>query len=186
MSWQVPSEIALPVYVLVVLLGIYLIYRYAKNKTRKVSSLRLFVQIAAVIAVFMGLILGPFNLPLWQPLGPSPRDRLIGTNLFGNQFPDGISVPILACYYPNGRTVTCPIWQLQAYIFPFWNFARGYQVFYSTSGLEKIGIVVGLTAVAAVILGRFFCGWLCPFRPIPRCIDTNSQGTSTAAPALFR
>ncbi len=111
----------------------------------------------------MGLILGPFNQPLYLPLGPSPRDNLIGANLLGNQFPDGISFPVLACYYPNGRTVTCPIWQLQAYIFPFWNYPRGYEVFYSTSGLEKIGIVIGSVAASAILLGRSFCGWLCPF-----------------------
>jgi ferredoxin-type protein NapH len=163
MSWETPSAIVLPVYVLIVLVGIYLIFRFAKNKTRKVSSLRFFIQIAAVFAVFMGLILGPFNVPIFQPLGSSPRDRLVGTNFFGTQFPDGLSVPILACYYPNGRTVTCPIWQIQAYIFPFWNYPRGYEVFYSTSGLEKLAIVFGLVAVASVVLGRFFCGWLCPF-----------------------
>ena len=114
----------------------------------------------------MGLIIGPFNQPnsLFYPLGISPRDRLIGAGVLGNQFPDGISLPILACYYPNGRTVTCAIWQLQAYVFPFWNSnGRGYEVFYTTSGLEKIAIVIGMLAVAAIIFGRAFCGWLCPF-----------------------
>ena len=163
MTYENPSIIILPLYAAIVLVGIFLILKLSKDKTRKVSTLRLFVQVIAVVAVFMGLILGPFNQPLFLPLGPSPRSSLVGSNLLGNQFPDGFSVPILACYYPNGRTVTCPIWQLQAYIFPFWNYARGYEVFYSTSGLEKLGIVVGLVAVAAVVLGRFFCGWLCPF-----------------------
>jgi ferredoxin len=163
MSYENPSNIILPVYALIIVVGIYLIFRLAKDKTSKVSSLRLFVQISAVFAVFMGLILGPFDIPLFQPLGPSPRSLLVGGNLLGNQFPDGFSVPVLACYYPNGRTVTCPLWQLQAYIFPFWNYPRGYEVFYSTSGLEKIGIVIGLVAIASIVLGRFFCGWLCPF-----------------------
>jgi ferredoxin len=163
MSLENPVEIVLPVYILLVALGIFLIYRLAKDKTRKVSSLRLFIQTAALVVVFMGLILGPFNVAIFQPLGSSPRDRLLAGPILGNQFPDGLSIPILACYYPNGRTVTCPIWQLQAYIFPFWNYPRGYEVFYSTTGLEKIGIVIGLVAVASVVLGRFFCGWLCPF-----------------------
>jgi len=163
MPWENSSAVVLLVYAAIVLVGIYVIFRLAKDKTNKVSSLRLFIQIAAVFAVFMGLILGPFNVPIFQPLGSSPRDRLVGANFFGNQFPDGLSVPILACYYPNGRTVTCPIWQIQAYIFPFWNYPRGYEVFYSTSGLEKLAIVFGLVAVASVVLGRFFCGWLCPF-----------------------
>lgn len=158
-----PVDVVLPLFVALVLLGIFLILGMDKDKTNKVSRLRLFIQAAAVVAVFMGLIIGPFNVSLTEPLGSSPRTALVGSNLLGNQFPDGFSVPVLACYYPNGRTVTCPIWQLQAYIFPFWNYPRGYDVFYSTSGLEKIGIVIGLVAVASLVLGRFFCGWLCPF-----------------------
>ncbi|MDR1993844.1 MAG: 4Fe-4S binding protein [Nitrososphaerota archaeon] len=155
--------IVIPIYILMVVIGIILILKLSKDKTRKISSLRLFIQTAAVVVIFMGLILGPFNVPLFQPLGPAPRDRLIGADFFGNQFPDGISFPILACYYPNGRTITCPIWQLQAYLFPFWEHARGYNVYYSTSGLEKIGIVIAMIAVSAIILGRSVCGWLCPF-----------------------
>ena len=155
--------IVLAVYAIIVAVGIILILKLSKDKTRRISTLRLFVQIAAVFAVFMGLLIGPFNVPIFQPLGPSPRDHLLGADILGNQMPDGISFPILACYYPNGRTVTCPVWQLQAYIFPFWNYPRGYEVFYSTSGLEKLGIVLGLVVAAAIVLGRSVCGWLCPF-----------------------
>ncbi len=158
--------LVLSIYALIVAVSIILILKLTKNKTRKFSTLRIFIQAAAVIIIFLGLIIGPFNQPksLFYPLGISPRDRLIGADVLGNQFPDGISLPILACYYPNGRTVTCAIWQLQAYIFPFWNSnGRGYEVFYTTSGLEKLAIVVGMLAVAAIIFGRAFCGWLCPF-----------------------
>ena len=165
MSLADSSTIILSAYALTVAVGIIAILKFSKDKTRKITSLRLFIQIAAVFAVFMGLLIGPFNQPgsLFYPLGISPRDHLIGSEILGNQFPDGISLPILACYYPNGRTVTCAIWQLQAYVFPFWNYPRGYEVIYSTSGLEKIGIVIGMLVVASVILGRSFCGWLCPF-----------------------
>ena len=163
MTWENSSVTVVSLYTVIVLLGIFFVLKFSKDKTRKVSLLRLFIQAAAVFAVFMGLILGPFNQPLWEPLGPSPRDRLIGIEFLGNQFPDGLSIPILACYYPNGRTVTCPIWQIQAYIFPFWNYPRGYEVVYSTSGLEKLAIVFGFMIVLSLILGRFFCGWLCPF-----------------------
>ena len=185
MVYENPSDIILPLYALIIAVGIYLILKLAKDKTSKVSSLRIFVQISAVFAVFMGLILGPFDIPASLPLGYTPRSLLVGSNLLGNQFPDGFSVPILACYYPNGRTVTCPLWQLQAYIFPFWNFPRGYEVLYSTSGLEKIGIVIGLIAVASIILGRFFCGWLCPFGLLHGCAYTNSQSHAATALASF-
>jgi ferredoxin-type protein NapH len=155
--------IVLPLYAIIVAIGIILIIKLSKDKTRKISSLRLFIQVAALIAIFMGLIIGPFNNPVFAPLGPSPRDRLIGADILGNQLPDGIPLPILACYYPNGRTVTCPLWQLQAYIYPFWDYPRGYEVNYSTLGIEKFAIVLGLVVVAAIIVGRAFCGWLCPF-----------------------
>jgi polyferredoxin len=161
--WENSSVLVLSIFLTIALVGIFAILKRERDKTRRVSTLRLFIQIIATVAVFMGLLLGPFNTPLWAPLGPAPRDRLIGSDLLGYQFPDGISVPILACYYASGRTVTCPIWQIQAYIFPFWDYARGYTVFYSTSGLEKIFIAVGLVAVMSIVLGRFFCGWLCPF-----------------------
>jgi ferredoxin-type protein NapH len=159
------TVIAVLVYAVIVAIGIAFILKLSKDKTRKISSLRLFVQVVAVVGIFMGLIVGPFNVPgqVFYPLGTSPRDRLIGSDFLGYQLPDGIPVPFLACYYPNGRTVTCALWQLQAYIFPFWNAPRGYEVFYSTSGLEKVAIVIGLIAVAAIILGRSYCGWVCPF-----------------------
>jgi ferredoxin-type protein NapH len=165
MSFANFNTLILLAYALIVAVSIIAILKFSKDKTRKITSLRLFIQIAAVFGVFMGLIIGPFNQPgsLFYPLGVSPRDHLIGSEILGNQFPDGISLPILACYYPNGRTVTCTLWQLQAYIFPFWNYPRGYEVIYSTSGLEKIAIVIGMLIVASVILGRLFCGWLCPF-----------------------
>ena len=161
--WENSSIPVLSIFIVVVILGIFVILRFVRDKTRKVSTLRIFIQVAALIAVFMGLILGPFNVPLWAPLGPAPRDRLIGTEFFGTQFPDGLSVPILACYYASGRTVTCPIWQIQAYIFPFWSHDIGYFVTYSTSGPEMLAIVFGLVITMSIILGRFFCGWICPF-----------------------
>ncbi|MGD6935119.1 MAG: 4Fe-4S binding protein [Candidatus Bathyarchaeia archaeon] len=163
MVWEIPASIAVPFYILAAVAGIALILKFTKDKTRKISNLRFYVQIIAVIAIFMGLILGPFDQPLWAPLGISPRDRLLGSDLLGNQMPDGIPAPFLACYYPNGRTVTCAIWQLQAYIFPFWNYPRGYEVIYSTTGLEKIGVVIGSLVVAALVFGRAYCGWICPF-----------------------
>ncbi|HTY74551.1 MAG TPA: 4Fe-4S binding protein [Candidatus Nanoarchaeia archaeon] len=163
MTWENPVALTLLGYVVAVAVGVFLILKFSKNKTRKISTLRLFIQIVAVVAVFMGLLIGPFDQPLWRPLGPAPRDNLVGAQFFGNQFPDGLSVPVLACYYPSGRTVTCALWQLQAYIFPFWNYSRGYAVLYSTSGLEKIAIVVGMLVAMSIVLGRFFCGWICPF-----------------------
>jgi len=162
MTWD-NSTIIVTAYLAIVVVGIIFVLKLSKDKTRKISSLRLFVQAAAVFAIFMGLLIGPFNNPIFLPLGSSPRDRLIGADFFGTQFPDGLSIPILACYYPNGRTVTCALWQIQAYIFPFWNYPRGYQVNYSNSGPEMLLTVFASLIVMSLVLGRFFCGWLCPF-----------------------
>ena len=145
--------------------GILAILIWIKDQTKKISYLRVFIQIVAVPVIFLGLIIGPFGLPKFPPVGNAPRDALVGTNIFGAPFPDGLSVPVLACYYPSGRTVTCPIWQIQGYIFPFWDTEPGFGwgVFYTTPGLERLAIVFGLVIVMAIVLGRFFCGWICPF-----------------------
>jgi polyferredoxin len=95
---------------------------------------------------------------------------VIGTNIFGAPFPDGLSVPTMACYYPPGRTVTCVLWQIQAYIYPFWTTGaglrpslEGWGFNYITTGLERLAIAFGLIIVMAIILGRLLCGWICPF-----------------------
>jgi ferredoxin len=158
-------DTAMVLYIAVVVVGAAAILKLTQNKTRRISNLRLYIQIAAVVAIFMGLIIGPFNGAdsVWRPLGVSPRSSLLGVDALGSQFPDGITAPILACYIPNGRTVTCAIWQIQSYIFPFWNYSRGYDVFYALTGLEMLLIVFSSLIAASLLLGRSFCGWLCPF-----------------------
>ena len=59
--------IVVPLYFLIIAIGIILILKLSKDKTRKYSSLRLFVQVAAVVGIFMGLIVGPFNVPIFAP-----------------------------------------------------------------------------------------------------------------------
>jgi polyferredoxin len=134
-----------------------------KDRTKKISCLRIFIQTISLGAIFLGLIVGPFGLTQYPPIGNAPRDTLIGTSILGAPFPDGLSVPTMACYYPSGRTMTCALWQIQSYIFPFWAAGKGWGVNYVSSGLERLAIVFGLLIAMSVILGRFFCGWICPF-----------------------
>ena len=103
MSLVDSSTTILLTYALIVAIGIIAILKFSKDKTRKITSLRLFIQIAAVFGVFMGLLIGPFNQPgsLFYPLGISPRDHLIGADVLGNQFPDGISLPIFCLLYTS-------------------------------------------------------------------------------------
>ncbi len=139
--------------------GILAILIWVRNLTRKLSALRLFIQIVAVGVIFLGLIIGPFGVAEWAYLGFAPKDIAIGKNILGMPYPDGLSVPTFACYYASGRTTTCVVWQLQSYIFPYWETSS----MYLTTGLERLAISFGLLVVMSLILGRFFCGWICPF-----------------------
>ena len=143
--------------------GILAILLWKKNQTKRLSFLRLFIQVAFVPLIFIGLILGPFGLPAFDFLGVAPRSSLVVTDIFGAPAPDGLSVPVLACYYPSGRSVTCPIWQIQSYIFPFWDVGGGWNVYYFTDGLIRLAVVFALVMVMSIVLGRVFCGWICPF-----------------------
>jgi hypothetical protein len=162
MVWEVPANIVLPIYLLAAIAGIALILKLSKDKTRKISNLRFYVQILAVIAIFMGLILGPFDQPLWAPLGISPRDRLLGADILGNQMPVGIPAPFLACYYPNAEPSLAQFGNFKHTFFPFWNYPRGYEVIYSTTGLEKLGVVIGSLVVAALVLAELTAAGYAP------------------------
>jgi len=163
MSFELPANIVLPLFAAVIIVGIFLILKLTKDKTRNISTLRLFIQIMVVPLMFLGLVIGPFYTELWLPMGISPRSLLLGADFFGTQFPDGLTVPFMACYYSNGRTITCGLWQLQAYIFPYWDYANGYNAIYSIAGIEKIAMVIALLISASVVFGKAFCGWICPF-----------------------
>lgn len=133
-----------------------------KNKTRKIGSLRLFIQISLIFLIFFGMFIDHEILP--QPASKIPvHEFLVGTNVIGVEMADGLPVPFLGCYYPCGRTVTCALWEIQTYIYPFWQGDRGWGVDYNSSGLVRLGIVIGVVIVLSVILGKLFCGWVCPF-----------------------
>lgn len=134
----------------------------AKNKTRSISSLRLLVQIGFIFILFFGIFSDHQNLP-WPAEQINPHETLIATNSLGVPMPDGLVVPTFACYYPCGKTVTCPLWEIQAYFYPFWNAGQGWGVNYLASGAERLAVVFGLVILASVLLGRWWCGWICPF-----------------------
>ena len=132
-----------------------------RGKTRKISSLRLCVQILFVFVLFFGVLIDHQYTP-FPAEQLAPHEFLIGTNSL-SILPDGLPIPAFGCWYPCGRTLTCPLWQIQTYIYPFWDSGRGWGVNYDISGLERLALVLGIVVVAAVLLGRFWCGWICPF-----------------------
>ncbi len=132
-----------------------------RKKTRKISSLRLFVQIGIIFLLFFGVFIDHQNIPV-PAEQIAPHEFLLGTNSM-SIMPDGLPIPVFGCYFPCGRTFTCPLWQIQTYIYPFWNAGRGFGVNYDASGLERLAIVFVIVIIAAVLLGRFWCGWICPF-----------------------
>ncbi len=96
----------------------------------KVSRLRLISQTASLIVIYLGL---------------TGLVKLIGTSLLSN----GLVLPVYACWYPQGRTVTCFIWSIQTAIFPILN-------------PRAIAIIIGLFIGMTILVGRFWCGWICP------------------------
>ena len=133
-----------------------------KKKTRKISSLRLFIQVLLIFVIFAGMFVDHEILP--RPASQIPvHEFLVGTNVLGVEMADGFPVPFFGCYYPCGKTVTCALWELQTYIYPFWQTDRGWGVDYNSSGLVRLAVVVGAVMLLSVLLGKFFCGWVCPF-----------------------
>lgn len=110
-----------------VLLGVGVVAVVAgrKEKTRKISSLRLLVQIAFVFLIFAGVFVDHQIVP-WPAEQINPHELSLSTNVLGVSMSDGLPVPVMGCYYPCGRTVTCPLWEMQAYVYPFWNAGHGW------------------------------------------------------------
>jgi len=134
-----------------------------KDKTRKISSLRLLVQIGFVFLLFAGIFPGTIRLPEVPSAEIARHELLLGTDILNGALPDGLPIPTFGCYYPCGRVATCVLWQIQTYIYPFWDAGHGWAVDYPTSGLVRLGMVFGVIILASVVLGRVWCGWVCPF-----------------------
>ncbi len=133
-----------------------------RKKTRNISSWRLFIQIGLVFLIFFGMFVDHEILPV--PASKIPvHEYLVLTNVFGVEMADGFPVPFFGCYYPCGKTVTCTLWEIQTYIYPFWETSRGWGVDYNSNGLVRLGVVFGAVILLSVLLGKFFCGWVCPF-----------------------
>jgi ferredoxin-type protein NapH len=167
----VPTTIPLPPFktnyavlagaVIAIAIAIIAIYVGRSNRTRKISSLRLTVQIGLVCLLFFGIFIDHQNIPV-PAEQISPHEFLVGTSFLG-PLPDGLTLPVFGCWYPCGRTITCPLWPIQTYIYPFWDAGRGWGVDYLLPGIERLALVFGIVIISSVILGRFWCGWVCPF-----------------------
>ena len=119
-------------------------------------------KLVLIFIIFFGIFVDHYLLPV--PASQiAPHEIEIGTNVFGVGMPDGLPAPFFGCFYPCGRTVTCALWQIQAYIYPFFDVGGGWGVHYDSTGLARLAIVFGVIILAAVVLGRVFCGWVCPF-----------------------
>ncbi|MEM0489520.1 MAG: 4Fe-4S binding protein [Candidatus Bathyarchaeia archaeon] len=133
-----------------------------RSKTRNVSSLRLFIQVGMIFLIFFGMFID--HRIIYVPAEQiSPHEFLIVTNVFGVSIPEGLPVPFFGCYYPCGRTVTCALWELQTYLYPFWDAGRGWGVEYSSHGLLRLTVVISVIFILSLLFGRIFCGWICPF-----------------------
>ena len=61
----------------------------------------------------------------------------------------GVCVPVLNCYSCPGAVGACPIGALQSS--------------FAAIGGKLAYYVLGMMLLFSITLGRFFCGWLCPF-----------------------
>ncbi|UCC58712.1 MAG: 4Fe-4S binding protein [Candidatus Bathyarchaeum sp.] len=157
-----PNLLLVSVAIAIVSIGGIVAITGIRKKTRKISSLRLFVQILLVFIIFFGMFVDHQILP--QPASKVPvHELLVGTNVLGVEMPDGFPVPFFGCYYPCGKTVTCALWEIQTYFYPFWQTERGWGVDYNSSGLVRLAVVFGAVILLSILLGKFFCGWVCPF-----------------------
>ena len=161
LSFFKPNYLVIVLAIVALGIGVAAVILGMRKKTRKISSLRLLVQIVIVFALFFGVFIDHQYTP-FPAEQLAPHEFLIGATS-QSILPDGLPIPAFACWYPCGRTFTCPIWQLQTYVYPFWNAGHGWGVDYTISGLERLGLVFGVVIVGAVLLGRFWCGWVCPF-----------------------
>jgi ferredoxin-type protein NapH len=157
-----PNYIVFPVAAISLSIGVAAVVLGMRNKTRKISSFRWFVQIVFVFILFAGIFVDHQNWPI-PAAQLAPHELLAGTELLGMPLPDGLPVPTFGCWYPCGRTATCALWHIQTCIYPFWNAGGGWGVQYDTSGLARLAVVIGVVILAAVVLGRVWCGWICPF-----------------------
>ena len=137
-------------------------YFGTRNKTRKITAIRTFVQVGLVFIIFFGIFIDHYAYPV-PAAQLSTHELDIATNVLGVDMPDGLPAPFFGCYYPCGRGVTCALWQIQTYIYPFFEVGGGWGVHYLSDGLLRLAVVFGIIIIAAVLLGRFFCGWVCPF-----------------------
>lgn len=157
-----PNYLLIGVAITTVSIGGIVAITGKRKKTRNISSWRLFVQVGLVFLIFFGMFVDHQILP--QPASKIPvHEYLVATNVLGVEMPDGFPVPFLGCYYPCGKTVTCALWEIQTYIYPFWSTDRGWGVDYNSNGLIRLGIVFGVIIFLSILLGKFFCGWICPF-----------------------
>jgi ferredoxin-type protein NapH len=157
-----PNYSVITITAIGVSVGLVAVFLGTRNKTRTISSLRLFVQVGLLLLIFFGIFIDHNILPV--PAGEiAPHEALVEANVLGVSMPDGLPAPFFGCYYPCGKTVTCALWQIQTYIYPFSNVGGGWGVDYVSSGIMRLAVVFGIIIFAAVLLGRFFCGWVCPF-----------------------
>ena len=160
-----PWKVNVPLLATAVVLtctGIIFAITGLKKKTRRISSLRICIMILLVFLLYTGAFVDHQMVP--RPVRQVVvHELLLGTNVFGVSIPEGFPVPFLACYYPCGRTVTCALWEMQTYIYPFLESSHGWGVYYNTSGVARLAVVAGGLILFSFILGRAWCGWVCPF-----------------------
>ena len=118
-----PNYTVLGASTALIVLGVVGFVYSLKRMTIRISSLRLMIQIGMLLLIFAGVFVDHqfLSLPVEEL---SPHESLVANSALGLSMPDGLPAPFFACYYPCGRTVTCALWQIQTYIYPFFTYRK--------------------------------------------------------------
>lgn len=161
LNWK-PNYSVIGGTIVIVGAGITIALYGRRRKTMSISSYRLLIQIGLIFLLFCGIFIDHYNLPV-PAAQIAPHEIDISTSVLGIGMPDGLPAPFFSCFYPCGRISTCALWQIQTYIYPFFDVGGGWGVHYDAVGVFRLAIVFGVIIIAAVVLGRVWCGWVCPF-----------------------
>ena len=68
----------------------------------------------------------------------------IATNVLGVDMPDGLPYLSSAAIIHAVESVTCALWQIQTYIYPFFDVGGGWGVHYALQGCARLAVVFGI------------------------------------------
>ena len=143
--------------------GVFAVVWSRKNRTIKISSIRLLVQILLLCMIFPGVFFDHQYLPI-PAAELSPHELPIETNVIGVSMPDGLSAPfprLLLSMRKNRNLRTLANPNLYLPVLQCWR--RMGSTLHLNRHRKTCHSVWNNNFGRSSCLGRVFCGWACPF-----------------------